>query len=440
MSSPSHARLLLLAAVLHVLAVALTPGFFHPDEHYQTIEWASALIGRTDRAALTWEYGAHVRSWAQPMLYAAIGVLGPRDPFQLAFLFRLVSSLIGLAGIAALAACVPKWFEDPLDRKAALIALTTFYFLPIFHARTSAENLAGSAMMIAVWLLTTSRAFAAGFALGLAFLFRYQMGFMIAGAVAWSPKPRVFAGLGAALALGVLLDRLGYGFFVLAPLDYARVNLIEGRASAFGEAPPWQYAAWLWHDLIKPFGAVVIGAVIGAWIRAPRNLLSMITLPFVVAHVILAHKEPRFLFPLLDFAPLLLVLAMSSVRPRIKKPIFFVLLAINSWALLTGGFHPPLSAGAWMQVADPKISLVQRTGRAPYGEGLHPTFYDVPRVVTETPTTAYQLLRDPAGDAPLGCTTISVEPPIARMVPVGEKWVRQMFGIRDAVELDRCGQ
>lgn len=459
--------ILAIAALFHVLAAILTPGFFHPDEHYQTIEWANALLGRTDVSQLTWEYRAQARSWLQPMVYAAIAYVGPDDPFTLALLFRLVSGAIGFLGLAALAACIPKWFDDEGEQKIALIALATFYFLPIFHARTSSENLAGSMMMIAVWCLTTSRGYFAGLALGAAFLFRYQAGFMILGALIHSPRRRIFLGLGAALIFGIFLDRLGYGEWVLAPLRYFQVNIIEDKAGEFGRSPPWQYIGWLWHDLLKPFGGMVVLALIAVAIRRPKHLLTAICVPFFLAHALIPHKEARFLYPLLDFAPVLMVLAVSPylsnerARPwlRLRNAVLAILFALNAWALLTMGFHPPLFAGAWLRAADPQLPL-QYTGRPPYGEGLSPTFYRAPRATKEPPTGHDRLVatdgtaspaRDPKTgphlhhhdgpaprDPPPSCTSLVREPPIARWLPVENKTARAVFGVRQVVDLYVC--
>jgi hypothetical protein len=443
---------------LHATAALLAPGFFHPDEHYQTIEWASALLGRTGEEQLTWELRAQIRSFLQPMFYAAIaklaGAAGVGDPYDLALLFRLASAALGVGGIVALAAAIPKWFDSEDERRTATVALSVFYFLPLLHVRTSSENLAGSVLMIAVYALVTKRGFLAGLLFGAAFFLRYPAGLMVLGAliyVVFIEKRRgralssIFAGLLVALILGTGCDRIGYGEWVFAPYRYFTVNLVEGTAASFGVDPAWKYAGWFWHDLIKPLGAIVILAPFAAAIRQPRHLLVWLTLPFIVAHLFIAHKEPRFMYLVLGFVPVLAVLALSPelgrIRHRAKGIALSGILAINLWALLTGGFHPALFAGRWMEHTDVSLPLVF-DAREPYGADLHPTFFHVPRASREPPASgAYQLLHDaatPHARPPPGCEEIFRDPPLARLVPITEKASRRVFGITQVVQLYRC--
>lgn len=448
-----------IVVALHATAALLTPGFFHPDEHYQTIEWIGVLTGRTGTEHLAWELRAQIRSFLQPAFYAAIAeparALGVTDPFDLALLFRLASAAIGVWAIVLLSRAIPRWFSDVFEQRVATIALATFYFLPILHARTSSENLSGSAMMIAVALLVERRTFVAGIALGAAFLLRYPAGVMVLGALLYAvleQKVRgralvsLIAGLLIALVFGTGIDRIGYGEWVLAPYRYFTVNLVEGTAATFGVEPAWKYAGWFWHDLLKPIGAIVILAPFVAAIRKPRHVLVWVTVPFVLVHLLIAHKEPRFLYPVLGFVPLLAVLALSpqlgTWRSRGRTVALSGILALNLWALFTGGFRPALFAGAWMERVDPALPLVF-DARDPYGADLHPKFFEVPRATREIPSEgAFLFLHDASSPAapPPGCAEFFRDPPLARLLPIENKVVRRLFGITQVVQLSSCAR
>ena len=69
-------RRLRVLVLLHLLVVLVTAWrsetFFHPDEHFQVVEFASHLLGWTPADALPWEFAAQMRPWLQPLAYAGL--------------------------------------------------------------------------------------------------------------------------------------------------------------------------------------------------------------------------------------------------------------------------------------------------------------------------------------------------------------------------------
>ena len=59
-----------------------------------------------------------------------------------------------------------------------------------------------------------------------------------------------------------------------------------------------------------------MAAMVAMWLRNPRHAVTWATLPFVAAHVLVAHKEARFLFPLAILATAFPVLGFSPRLPR----------------------------------------------------------------------------------------------------------------------------
>ena len=51
-------------------------------------------------------------------------------------------------------------------------------------------------------------------------------------------------------------------------------------------------------QLFCGFSLVLLAAMLAIWLRNPRHAVTWASLPFVLAHVVVAHKEARFLFPL----------------------------------------------------------------------------------------------------------------------------------------------
>ncbi|MEZ4987280.1 MAG: hypothetical protein R2795_19930, partial [Saprospiraceae bacterium] len=57
---------------------------------------------------------------------------------------------------------------------------------------------------------------------------------------------------------------------------------------------------------IPPFGALYLLAVLLFFYLAPRHIITWLSVPFILVHTLIAHKEFRFLYPLLPFIPYIL--------------------------------------------------------------------------------------------------------------------------------------
>ena len=129
-------------------------------------------------------------------------------------------------------------------------------------------------------------------------------------AVARYLAAEVVPAVGGVLGLAAVGDRLGYGAWTLPAWNFVRFNVLEGGSAVFGAHP------WHWH--FSQGIPAVLGAHLPLVIRgvaiaqhavppsiAPRSLLWL-ALWYTVALSVPAHKEFRFLLPLL---PLLHVYA-----------------------------------------------------------------------------------------------------------------------------------
>jgi len=402
---------LALSLALHLLVAYRSQGFYQCDEHYQVLEFLGTKVGSTRIANLPWEYAARMRSWLLPALFLPTiplaALAGVRDPFSLAWLMRTFAALLSFAGLAAISRCLPLWLRDGVTRRGILLALHFFYWVPVLSARTSSENLAqaffllGLVALLGAWRGASA---VAGLLFGLAFLARYQVAFLIAGACVWfwfhaRARLPLVTGLGGgfagALALGAVLDRWGYGEWVLPYWNYLRVNVLEHVADRYGTAPFWGYFTFFARDLVPPLGLIWVVTPLVALVRLPRHLLTWTLVPFVVVHMALAHKETRFLFPTLALCTVLLGVliegeqAASSapswfarVWPRMRKPAAAVVLAANGIGLCFFTFEPPRPQWSLLDALDsaaPRgFTLYAAHGFAPMYTcgGLEASFYE----------------------------------------------------------------
>jgi phosphatidylinositol glycan class B len=340
----------LIAGGLAVVAASawFNRGFLSYDEHFQILELAWYKLGRAPAETLAWEFREQMRPGLQPLIavWAARGVeaIGVSSPFVLAFLLRLASGVLAVWVSLALATRVlPEIRSERL--KLVLVGGSMFlWFLPFAHVRFSADNWGGLLFFAGLCLLldavgeagadarTTWRwggrpgprvsiaaAAAAGLLWGFAFYFRYQIGFSIAGAGCWllfvrRARPAVLAAMALSFlvagAAGVLADRWLYDAWVFTPYEYVRANLIEDKAAGFGVEPWWFYGGQMLLFLLPPFSVMLVGLLgAAAWYHR-RHVLVWTTLPFLVGHSLIAHKEDRFLVPITyAVVPLLVLVA-----------------------------------------------------------------------------------------------------------------------------------
>lgn len=231
----------------------------------------------------------------------------------------------------------------------------------------SSETWSGLTFILAVAVLqlnlsSRKRLFAlAGLLLGFSFLCRFQSAFLIVGLLYWyvavhKEKKKniciVVAFAGIALLLGVVVDWWFYGQLVFTPWNYFKVNILQGVASSFGISPWHYYIGVIVRAPMFPIGCLILICLCILIYKRPNLLLLWIVLPFLFIHSIIPHKEERFLFPVVNFIPLMFVLGwqeVNSIRLNFSKHRVYIflkytvigfLIAINVLGLIVMSFKP----------------------------------------------------------------------------------------------------
>ncbi len=350
-----HLRWCLAASALLVfLCVLFSVGQHNPDEYYQIVEFASTKLGISDPAGLPWEYAAQMRSWLQPAIYVGVAraasYFGFDRPLTLLLLFRLTTAIFTWSALWALVIAGRDWFGSEIERRRLYSIAAFLWLLPFLGARTSAEAVSAATLCFGIAFLEWhSRlrgqrggfglAVLAGTAFGLCFDFRYGTGVMAVGAGAWylfaaQERLSLLAGLalGAllALAVGLLTDWWGYGHITFPAYAYFYQNFILGRSRIFGTDPffAYLYIPLLESNAMAPVTFGLMVATLLTWLARPLSVLTWASAPYVVLLCIAAHKEARFLFPLIPLCPFFVAFALTS-QPRygIRLAAFFRWLA-----------------------------------------------------------------------------------------------------------------
>ena len=406
--SASVATWILIVAGVHLVAIWFNGGFLNADEHYQILEFAQYKLGRQDVSSLAWEFPAQMRPALQPWIAAGTirlaNAAGVASPFVIAFALRLLSTTLALW--MALELCV-RCLRDVQARwlkVAALLGSFLFWLDPMTHGRFSSENWGGALLVGGICLVldaseawSTRRAKAIALTLGTglvwsaAFYCRFQLGFAIAGAglwlvfvrrTSWSLLATLAVAFLAGCALNVVLDHWLYGVWVLTPYKYFMVNLVGGKAATFGVSPWWMLTAYMAVVLIPPYSLAILALLIaGSW-YARRHVLVWVTLPFLFAHTVIAHKEPRFLTPVLFvvgpwFAVCLAALPVTTtgalttwIRSGVGRAIASVWLLVNLLLLCAAALMPandlyPIQHWVWQHARNSPM-VIYTVGDSPY--------------------------------------------------------------------------
>ncbi len=315
------------------ISVFLTTSYFstgynQSDEHFQILEFAGLKLGFNKESDLAWEYHERMRPALQPsiavLIHKASTLIGIDNPFTIAWILRLLSAFFSLTVSWFLYKVYAPNFKSAHQLWAFFLfsfyLWFSFYNGVRFNSETwSAHTFALVIALFMYWKQPDYRQyFLLGLLAGVSFLFRYQVAAMIAGLGLWlffihgeQIKRILSFALGGfiMIGIGILIDHWFYGEWVISLWHYFEQNILLDKASSFGVDPWWHYFSLTFIKGIPPFGMIFILAILlFLWLK-PKDLISWITIPFLGMHLIIAHKELRFLYVLLPFLPI----AMSTV-------------------------------------------------------------------------------------------------------------------------------
>ena len=315
---------LAIALFLRVVIFLLFPSIYYPDEIFQSQEAAHRLAFGT--GVITWEYRFGMRSWVLPSLIAGImkctawlssGSSG--YIFGICLFFSLLSLTVVWFSFS--------WCRQYLGMKYALLAgFTTaiWYELIYFGPRTFNEFVAGNLFLPAIYLGSVKqhqameskwRLLLIGMLLGLTVSLRVQFGPAVLFVAIWivsrNWKTRaipVVSGILIVLLTFGLVDAVTWSRFFYSYYANFSMNYLHHQADRWGTEPWYFY----FLKLLSHTGPLAIFAVVGIR-RSP--ILGWICLADLLPHLLIGHKEYRFIYPTL---PLLLTLASIGLIDSLR--------------------------------------------------------------------------------------------------------------------------
>ena len=262
-------------------------------------------------------------------LYKLIALVNTPNPFFVTFLTRAISGALSLVAVLLFIDTFKHELKTPAKQKW-FILLSVFSWLAIFNGiRYSSENISAKLFLFGFCLLFWPKFrrnalgyLVIGFLIGFGFVARYQVGFMIVGLMAWllfvrrlkfSAWAVVVVGIVLAIACGLTIDHWFYGDWVLTPWRYFAANILQGKADSFSVDPWYMYLSIA--GLI-PYGPLYILASIYFIIARPKHPITWIMAPFIVGHLLVGHKELRFLTPLLSYMPFVILDSLQVLKEK----------------------------------------------------------------------------------------------------------------------------
>jgi len=325
--------------LIFIITAIFSTGYHHYDEHFQILEFAGLKLNLIAAQNLPWEYLYQIRPAVQPamvvVLYRFFHLLGIESPFLIAFLFRLLSAALAFLSMHM----IYKMYKDTIANETLqkwFLVLSFFLWFAMYSGvRFSSENWSGSIFIIAFVLLNRklyqnrfSYLFI-GLLLGLSFLCRFQTAFLIFGLIMffffikkerWNSVLLVL-GVSIMFAAGILIDRWYYGKWTLSILNYYVENILHHRAADFGVQPWWFYFYDVFIRTIPPGSIIIVLSFILVFIYRRKDALTWTIIPFLLIHCIFAHKETRFMFPLIGFVPVVLIRSIEIIQERWDKAV-----------------------------------------------------------------------------------------------------------------------
>lgn len=320
----------LFGLAMHILAFFYCTGYQHGDEHFQILEFAGYKLNLCTESSLAWEYEAQMRPGLQPFIAfvlgkISLGIWGEVKPFWISDMLRLLSLILGFASALALRRLAEAFFHHKIQLTAVSFLINFLWFFPFLHARFSSENWSGIFLIFALYFtfkdrvkfskLNAKALVLSGICWALSFEFRFQLGTAALGFFLWLIFSRefnlrsfIYLLLGAIciVAISAVIDHWLYTNWVFPPWEYFK-QITMVKESMFGESPWYDYVPQSLTWLGYPLGLLIL-CVFGCSIyRNYRNPLVWIFIVFTIFHMIIAHKEMRFLFPVFYLFPILLV-------------------------------------------------------------------------------------------------------------------------------------
>lgn len=392
----------------HLFTTIFSTGFQHFDEHFQIYEFLNFKLGNIPSSNLPWEFQSQIRPWFQVFIYflfqKTINFVGITSPFISAFVFRLVTSLLGLYSLTKLYPLIKRWIPEEKYQIQTWAFLNLCWFVPYIQTRTNSESFGASFFILGLSIFVLAvedkknlflAGVTSGIFFGLSYLSRSQMCFAVAFIWIWGlifNKEQWKTLLGSALsivlviAVGALFDFWGYGEWTFSTWNYFKANFLDGVLKTHSQFPWYWYLRWAYTRGIAPISIPIIIATLWGWWKLKKHPLTWATFPFFLFHSYVGHKELRFIFPMILLTPIYLGLFVFRFKDKVNslnekkwfRGIVKFIIGVNFLFLIIASFRAANPSANFYQYVwnNPEVKEIKVHGENPYTMlGLPLEFY-----------------------------------------------------------------
>lgn len=366
---PVH--LLLFLTVFRLSGVYLVKTWFVPDEVFQSVEVSYRAVFGSGH--LTWEWTHSLRSVIHPAAIAVafhlLRLLSVDTNFSIIIVPKIMHSLLFavsdfffyllakriLPPHGALYAlfsylscwfvfyCAPRTLSNSVETALTIIALKWY---PLSDSYSSNGRFWPYMAIASIAILIRPTAILLWAPLGLLHIWRCKSPFML---ILFTCIPSIVP----IILISICIDSLAYRQWTFPAWNFAKFNVFDGGSSHFG-VHPWHWYLTQGIATVLTFHLVpIVGGIICALRKRNVNLsLLVISLWYIAFHCFLAHKEHRFILPVIPLTCIysgFFFLSFRNVRVR-KLFMTFLLLVNIPLAAYTGIYHQvaPFSAAEYI--------------------------------------------------------------------------------------------
>ena len=359
--------ILLFGLIVQILFCITSVGYFHPDQHFQIIEFSSLQLHKNNAAGAVWELQSNIRPTLQVYLFSGFRIacekLSIINPFSQLLILRLIQGLLFWIFLNYISFFYNK-YATKKNLIITLLIINFSWFLPYSRTLFSSEVTAALIFFPAIfWFhksqleksITFFKLFVIGLLIALSFYLRFQLGFAIAGFFTliflinklYKYSFFVLIGFTIGVLINVFIDYQFYHKIVFTPFVYFKINIIEGVAASFGEKSFFYYLGVLAGvTVVAPISILLLTQYFKISIQKFKHPLVITCLFFLVGHSMVAHKEERFLFTIINIIPIVLsiggldYLIKKYQQSKIYKYIINTSLVLNTFLLIAFIFIP----------------------------------------------------------------------------------------------------
>ena len=363
----SYKSILFFAILVHIVTAFMSKGFLHPDEYYYSIDFMLFKFNQLpSNFVMSWEFNTQIRPWTLPYLFMLLcyplKILGITSPFSYVLWLRLLVGAFSFFASCRFAIWSSGFIKSDNSKKLNYFLQLLLWPAVFMHVRTSSDNVSTAFFLLALPFLFSKnikRIFVSGLMIGMIFSLRHQMGILglfvglytlFGGHIT---KKQFFAvlvpGILITVSLGLVFDILGYGQITFTPWNYLYQNIVVGKMASFGTHPWWYYFKLIVIKLGPPIGIPLLFALLKHLKTRKLDIWFWAILPFFAFHILLSHKELRFLYPLLPLLTFLLVFYLPTMKG--EKIIVRLLLVTNFLMLPFACFraaYTPIKIYQWL--------------------------------------------------------------------------------------------